>query len=125
MKEELLNKISELVLLFFTLLAKYAGILLVSAFSAIMDIYNKKKQLASWGDRLFAFVFKVGFGSSIMIAVSQAITNHILLIVLTSVITIGGEEIAVWIGLNIKTGLTAVLDILVEAVRKIFKKDES
>jgi hypothetical protein len=103
---------------------KYAAIIAVSAVSAIMDIYNKKADIKSWADRLFAFVFKVAFGSTIMIALSANISSHILLIVLTSVVTIGGEGIAVWISLNVKEFLSRVLDAATSWVNKKIDNNE-
>lgn len=111
MRENILNEILNFLTLILMFLMKHIAVIAVSVASALMDMYSRRKTLVTFWDRALAVIFKVGFGSTVMIMIKPGITNDTALIVLTSVVTIGGEEFAVWVSQNVKTILTKLFDL--------------
>lgn len=120
-----MHRISEGILIAATFIVKYSLVIAITVASALMDAYAKRKIIVTLKDRMFAFVFKVGFGSTIMIAASSLITSKLMLIVLTAVVTIGGEEIAVFIGINIKVFLSKLFTKLLKVLKLDTEDDET
>ncbi len=104
----------------FLFVAKYYTIIGISFFTAFMGGYSKRNLELKWYERLFEFIVKWGVGSGLSILLTSVVDNKTVIIVITSVVTLAGEEIASWIANNASDLLGKVFNAIISVFSNKF-----
>lgn len=119
----MISKIEEIYSGISVFLSKYYSIIGVAFFTSFLGSFAKRKVKMSRWERVFEFCVKWGVGAGLSILLTSVITDKTMIIVVTSVITLSGEEIASWIANNASSTLTKVLNIILQAFKNKTNND--